>query len=173
MAAIFLFIPLLMQLTIFDFNQYSDLKEWYVVDDVVMGGMSDGNMTISDEGHAHFYGEVSLENNGGFSSIRYRFEPEDVSAFTHIVLKIKGDNKRYQCRVKASERDWHSYISYFEAADEWIEIRLPLKDFYPTFRGRELDKPNFPVERMTEVSILIANSVNERFDLYIDSIILE
>ncbi len=160
-------------LVIFDFNQYADLSEWYVVDDVVMGGESDGNMVLLDDGTAHFYGTVSLENNGGFSSIRYRFEPEDVEAYSTIVLKVKGNNQRFQCRVKSSERDWHSYIQYFEAPDEWTEIKLPLADFYPSFRGRKLDMRNYPKEFMTEVSILIANYKNESFDLFIDSIYLE
>jgi hypothetical protein len=59
--------------TLFDFRPESNLDSWRIVDDVVMGGRSDGRFYIGDEGHAVFNGIVSLENNGGFSLVRYRF----------------------------------------------------------------------------------------------------
>ena len=59
---------------IFDFNQTNPVNHWTVVDDVVMGGRSYGRFSIDSEGHGVFSGNVSLENNGGFSSLRYRFE---------------------------------------------------------------------------------------------------
>ena len=61
----------MMQSTIvFDFNTNSSLAAWKVVDDIVMGGRSNGKFEMSDDGHGVFHGAVSLENNGGFSSIR-------------------------------------------------------------------------------------------------------
>ena len=69
-------ILLLMNLTnntvIFDFDKDSNLKNWKIVDDVVMGGKSSGHFELNDDGHAVFYGNISLENNGGFSSVRYQ-----------------------------------------------------------------------------------------------------
>ena len=62
--------------TIFDFSKESDLRNWRIVDDVVMGGKSDGNFYINKDGHATFSGTVSLENNGGFSSVRHWFKPK-------------------------------------------------------------------------------------------------
>ena len=59
--------------TIFDFNSDANVSRWRVVDDVVMGGRSKGNLKINEEGNGEFYGAVSIENNGGFSSLRYRF----------------------------------------------------------------------------------------------------
>ena len=44
-----------------------------------MGGRSDGNFNLNKEGFAVFHGEVSLENNGGFSSLRYQFPEKDIS----------------------------------------------------------------------------------------------
>ena len=46
-----------------------DANPWRNVDDVVMGGVSSSSMRI-EEGVAVFKGEVSLENNGGFASVR-------------------------------------------------------------------------------------------------------
>ena len=45
-------------------------------------------------------GNISLENNGGFSSVRHSFRKKVVSEFEQIVLKVKGDGKTYQFRIK-------------------------------------------------------------------------
>jgi hypothetical protein len=40
-----------------------------------------------------FEGSISLENNGGFSSVRYRFQKIQVKEYTSIVIKLQGDGK--------------------------------------------------------------------------------
>ncbi|WP_073315404.1 CIA30 family protein [Aquimarina spongiae] len=157
---------------IFDFNPNTDLKDWLVVDDVVMGGRSSGSLELSPEGHGVFKGNVSLENNGGFSSVRHRFERISVKGYTKIVLKIKGDGKKYQFRLKANSRDYYSYISYFSTNGDWQEIQIPLEVMYPTFRGRKLEQPNFSGEYIEEIAFLIGNKNEEEFQLFIDTVAL-
>ncbi len=156
--------------TIFDFTLQSDLRDWAVVDDGVMGGRSAGCLHLSDEGHAVFHGDVSLENNGGFSSVRYRFEEKTVKGYDKFVIRLRGDGKRYQFRTKATLYDRHSYIAYFQTTGDWQTIEIPLSEMYPTFRGRELDMPNFPTKTMAEVAFLISNKKAESFSLEIDEI---
>jgi len=158
---------------IFDFDQNSDLSNWRIIDDVVMGGRSAGNFEINKEGHGHFYGIVSLENYGGFSSVRYNFEPKNVSQFSVCKIRLKGDGKQYQFRVKSSKYDRLSYIYTFETSDEWVTITIPLAKMYPSFRGRRLDMPNYPIEELSEIAFLIANKKAESFELELDNIILE
>lgn len=160
----------LMNHPIYDFNSDSAASDWRVVDDVVMGGRSQGNFEISDQGHGHFYGSVSLENNGGFSSVRHSLEATSVEENTKLVIRLKGDGKRYQFRLKAREGDYYSYVQYFETSGDWQEISLPLHQFYPSFRGRKLDKPNFDQSQIEELAFLIANKEAERFSLLIDKI---
>ena len=156
-----------------DFNHESDFSSWKVVDDGVMGGLSAGNFGIEENGHAVFSGSVSLENYGGFSSVRHYFEPLDVRAFSKVVLKIKGDGKRYQFRLKSSRYNRHSYIQYFTTNGAWQDIEIPLSDLYPTFRGRTLNIPNFSGEVIEEIAFLIGNKKAENFRLLIDKITLE
>ncbi|MGY8883923.1 MAG: CIA30 family protein, partial [Flavobacteriales bacterium] len=73
---------------IFDFNLKSDLKKWTIVDDVVMGGRSSGNFRLNDDGHGVFEGEISLENNGGFSSVRYDCEKILLEGKTQVNMKL-------------------------------------------------------------------------------------
>lgn len=110
--------------TIFDFNQKSDLKNWVVIDDVVMGGKSSGSFGLSLEGYGVFKGFISLDNNGGFSSVRYKFERKLIKDFNKIALKIKGDSKKYQFRMKSNSGDYYSYISTFSTNGDWQEIQI-------------------------------------------------
>jgi len=158
---------------IFDFNKTSNMRNWMIVDDGVMGGLSQGDIVLNDEGHAVFSGFVTTDNNGGFSSVRYNFKTKKVSEFTHVILRIKGDGKNYQFRIKQNSYDRASYINTFDTSGNWETIKIPLKDFYPSFRGYKLNRPNFDGSSMEEIAILIANNRKENFKLEIDSISLE
>ncbi len=159
--------------SIFDSKKVKDLSNWYVVDDGVMGGLSRGELTINDSGNCLFKGYVTTENNGGFSSIRYAFNNKSVSEFNHIILKLKGDGKSYQFRIKDNSRQRYSYIATFNTSGDWETVKIPLSSFYPGYRGYKLNKPNFPGEVMEEIAILIGNKVKESFVLEIDKIYLE
>jgi hypothetical protein len=159
--------------TLFDFNKESNISNWRVIDDVVMGGRSNGNFEINSDGHGTFSGKVSLENNGGFSSLRYNFKTKDVSAYSKIVLRVKGDGKNYQFRVKTSSRDYASYIYEFETSKDWMIIEIPFTEMDPRFRGRKLNEPNYPGQQLEEIAFLIGNKKEQSFELLLDSIILE
>jgi hypothetical protein len=158
---------------IFNFKADSSLEDWYVVNDGVMGGLSRGSLKLDTEGHGLFSGKISLENNGGFSSIRYDCGPIDLKGYRFISLKVKGDGQRYQFRVKSSRKDYYSYISYFETTGEWQVLKLPLDSMYAVFRGRRLDMPDFSGKVLEEIGILIGNKKAASFELRIDSIGLE
>ena len=160
-------------LLIFDFNKNSNIKDWVIVDDVVMGGRSSGTFGLNSEGHGVFKGTISLENNGGFSSVRYRFPKMELKECTKISIKLMGDGKDYQFRIKSSSGDYYSYVFTFSTTGEWEQIEIPLKDMYPAFRGRKLDQPNFSKDHIEEVAFLIGNKKREEFKLLLDKIELK
>ena len=57
-----------------DFTNEIGTNSWNVVDDGVMGGLSQGALILSETGNALFTGTIRTENNGGFSSIRHHFK---------------------------------------------------------------------------------------------------
>ena len=158
---------------LYDFKKAKRLTNWYVVNDGVMGGLSKGQLSLNESGNGSFKGFVTTENNGGFSSLRYPFDSKDVSNYTHLILRLKGDGKSYQFRLKASSSERFSYIMPFQTSGDWETIKIPLQSFYPTFRGNQLDQPNFPGNTLEEIGILIGNKTNENFELEIESIALE
>lgn len=155
---------------IFDFQQSSDASRWRVVDDVVMGGVSNGSISVNEEGHGVFSGSVSTDNNGGFSSIRSQVSGIEITDQRTVQLHIKGDGKEYQFRLKANSRDYFSYIHSFSTSGAWETIELNLSDFYPSYRGRKLNQPNFNSRTFEEIAFLIANGRDEEFELVIDKI---
>ena len=158
---------------IFDFNRDSNIQDWRIVDDIVMGGKSASRFTLSPDGFGLFEGQISLDNNGGFSSVSYRFKKIKVNKDGNIIIKLKGDGKNYQVRIKDDSSHSYSYICPFATSGEWQEIKIPLKDMYPSFRGRKLDLPNFSQDSIEELVFLIGNKTPEKFTLLIDTIALD
>jgi hypothetical protein len=173
MNLIFLFLILQNTMTLFNFNTKSDIANWRIVDDVVMGGKSNGNFNLSENGHGLFKGRVSLENNGGFSMVQYKFDTKNVSGFSKVVLKLKGDGKTYQFRIKTNNNDDYSYVCSFGTSGNWETIEIPFASFYPAFRGRKLDMENYQGNQIQMIAFLIGNKKAESFKLEIDAILLK
>ncbi|MEM6516069.1 MAG: CIA30 family protein [Bacteroidota bacterium] len=167
---VFIFASILSTMTLFDFNPEIDISKWQIVDDVVMGGRSNGNFNLDQNGHGEFSGFISLKNNGGFSSVRYRMPKLNVENFTKAILRIKGDGKNYQFRIKSNSREYATYVYEFETTEEWSTIEVPFEKMRPQFRGRKLNMPNYPGETIEEITFLIGNKKEESFKLLIDSI---
>ena len=157
---------------IYDFNKDSSRSDWRIIDDGVMGGESQGKFYIDTEGNGVFEGTVSLENNGGFSSVRYGFDKINVNPQSTVSIRLKGDGKNYQFRIKDKYNNYYSYITTFKTSGEWQTVQIKLSDLYPSFRGRKLDLPNFNNNSFEEIVFLIANKKNESFKLTLDKILL-
>ena len=170
---IFNSLTLMSQVNIFNFEKNNDLKQWLIVNDDVMGGISESNLSTSEDGNGIFQGYVSTENNGGFCSIRHSLIRKYIDNNKVLKLKIKGDGKDYQLRIKADRNDYFSYIVTFKTTGEWEEIEIPLKEMYPSFRGRVLNMQNFNNNYFEEIAFLVGNKKNEKFKLIIDRITLE
>jgi hypothetical protein len=158
---------------IFDFTENSDIQDWIVVDDVVMGGESASTFKLNEDGYGVFEGSISLDNNGGFSSVRYRFQKTMIQQYSTISIKLRGDSKKYQFRIKSNSGAYYSYIAPFSTSGEWQQIEIPLKDMYPSFRGRKLAQPNFSKDYIEEITFLIGNKKVEKFKLVLDKIELK
>lgn len=64
----------------------------------------------------------------GFASIRTKnfSEPEDLSAYDGLELRLKGDGRRYKLIVRTSS-DWDTvgYTAIFDTVEGWQSVRLP------------------------------------------------
>ncbi len=158
---------------LFDFADPAAMSGWEVEDDVIMGGRSKSKLIHAPAGHIVFSGNVSLENEGGFASIQNHFAPIDVSKFTHAVIRLKGDGKKFFYIVEAEKNAPNYFVAEFSTTGEWQEVKIPLRKMYPVRRGDRLDIPDFPAKTMTQSRFMIANGRAEAFRLEVASIRLE
>ena len=158
---------------IYTFSTQTNIKEWRIVNDGVMGGISKSSLVLTDAGHGQFSGHVSLANNGGFASIQLNTTVKLAEEKKFIVLRVKGDGKRYEFRLKSEILQSESYVHQFATSGEWENLKLAISEFYPQFRGRKLNLPNFEFKSIEQLSFLIANKQEEDFKLLIDWIGLE
>ena len=150
-----------------DFSR-NDLLNWGVVDDGVMGGRSQGYLSLKDE-IATFRGYLSLQNNGGFSSIR-AYLPYDYSNYDTFIVRVKGDGREYNFRVRSDENSWASYSHSFSTnKDIWTEVELNVNDFYPTYRGYSVTNlPGLSNVMVREIGIMLSDKKAGNFNLEID-----
>ncbi|MFE3848569.1 CIA30 family protein [Flavobacterium sp. LB3P45] len=157
-------------LLIFEFNLNNDISSWKIVNDVVMGGKSESKFYLNQYGNGTFEGKVTLDNNGGFCSVKYNFEPITLNKNKRICIRHKGDGKKYQFRVKTNLGDSQSYVYSFQTSTEWQTTDISISELHPTFRGRKLDLPNYDGSNLEEIAFLIGNKKEENFQLLIDRI---
>ena len=151
-----------------------DGMEWQVVNDGVMGGLSEGKLTQSATGTMIFSGMLSLENNGGFSTFRSGDLKLDLSGDLGLLLRVKGDGRTYQARLATDALFRGMEVSF--AADfatqkgEWIEVKVPFASFKGSFRGLDLPKEKLEPAKVRRISILLGDKKQGPFELEIDSI---
>lgn len=157
--------------TLFDFNTTSQMESWRIINDGVMGGLSQSQMQLSKNSTAIFQGEVSLENNGGFASVRTIPQEYNIAGYTGLRMRVKGDGRNYQVRLRINNRfDGAAYgYKFATKQNEWTVVEIPFSQTVPTFRGRVLmDYPALDAAQLMQVGFLIGNKVAEPFRLEVD-----
>ena len=140
---------------IMDFRNPDLARQMRIVNDDVMGGRSDSRFLIDPEG-VIFEGMVSLENNGGFASVRCPVSfAQDASG---LQLTTRGDGKQYQLiiRTEASTRA-PIYKSNFVSSKDWKTHQFTSEDFDAAFRGRPVDAKPLVFSEALEFGLLIAD----------------
>lgn len=153
---------------LFDFGATENMNDWLIINDGVMGGLSESSFVLTDFNSAVFSGNVTLENNGGFASVRSRPMQFDLAGHQGIRIRVKGDGKKYQFRVQTNNRfDGISYQYRFETQkDQWQTITIPFEKCVPVFRGQLLRnvEPISP-ENIRQLGFLISDGQTGDFQL--------
>ena len=143
-------------------------NQWYIVNDNVMGGVSQGGIEAMEK-HMLFSGQLSLANNGGFASVVYTgLDGIDVEA-TGIYLDVSGDPRDFQLRLRMNGYvDGISYRAYFRPEAQRNHIYVDFAEMQPVFRGRQvLNAPALDVERVRQLGFLIGDKNTTPFQLQI------
>ena len=144
--------------------------EWEAINDGVMGGESQSR-ALTGSGSLRFEGLLSLENNGGFASIRARL-PRPVIGLEKVSLAVTGDKRRFQFRLRESgDSRGIAWRAHFEAGPGFRTVELPVADFEPVFRGEPVigARPLTDCE-LLHVGFMLADRAPGPFTLQIHAI---
>ena len=126
----------------------SDLgRDWRMIADSVMGGVSDGNLSPDSMGGKdclRLRGNVRLENSGGFVQAALDIEQtaaSNASAYQGLLLVIYGNNEEYSLHLRTNDvwLPWQSYRASFQAPAHWHTVKLPFKSFTGYRIGKKLN----------------------------------
>lgn len=161
----------LTSLVAFDGPKAAD--NWQAVNDGVMGGVSDGRFRITDDRVLQFFGTLSLENNGGFASVRTKPTDLGLKAGDIIVVRVKGDGREYVLNLYTkSRRVAFSYRAPLPTTkDEWKEVEVALEDFVPTAFGRPVQGMG-PVQadQINSLGFMLSDKQPGSFQLQVESV---
>ncbi|MBD3307813.1 CIA30 family protein [candidate division KSB3 bacterium] len=148
-----------------------EVQRWRIINDGVMGGISQSELLMTSAGTAIFRGEVSLENSGGFASVRTMSTDFHLEGYEGLIVRLKGDGQTYQLRLRTDDAfDGIAYRAKFDTqADTWQRVRVAFEDCVPSFRGRVLrDKPPLEGAHIRQIGFLISEKQAGPFHLEID-----
>ena len=146
---------------LFEFSNPFHARGWHAVDDVVMGGVSRSEFR-QELSQAAFTGNLSLEQNGGFCSVRSglieSYFPGSLEEFSGLVIRVRGDGKKYALRIRTDESmDGTSFEWAFEARERWDELRVPWNALTAIFRGQRVwFAPKFESAKIRTVGFIIS-----------------
>lgn len=147
-------------------------SEWQIINDGVMGGLSQGNAEFTDEGTMKFSGTLSLENNGGFSLIQMGTVQLNLSNDLGLLLRVKGDGRTYEARLESDALYRGRPVSFsgkFETtAGEWAQVKIPFDSFRGGWRGVDLPEEKLNPADIRRVGIILADKQEGPFEVEID-----
>jgi NADH dehydrogenase [ubiquinone] 1 alpha subcomplex assembly factor 1 len=149
---------------------------WQMVNDNVMGGVSRSRLDMHTEGFAVFSGTVSLQNNGGFASMRTQARnPADLSNFEGVSVRVLGDGKVYNLRLKTvinGRITWYAFeASFTTVAGEWQTHKLAFNEFRAVYRGSAVrGNPPLNPDAVIELGFMIKDEQEGPFSLGISSV---
>ena len=150
-----------------DFTNPNTRRDCWIVNDSVMGGISQSSLRQDVHG-MFFEGVVSLENNGGFASMRSSVIIHEGTQL--IDLLAKGDGKSYKLVLRTELAPRVTYVADFITEPTWQIYRFNLSQFKATFRGKAINAPNLYFSDVIEFGVLISNNQVGNFDIQLKTL---
>ncbi|AWH74151.1 hypothetical protein DCS32_08255 [Dokdonia sp. Dokd-P16] len=161
----------------FNFGTSCDnCDDWFVVLDGVMGGLSTGEVEQSAESII-FRGSVSLENNGGFASLRTPYQSYDLSRYTAVTVRYKSTGQDFALTLNKYKRFWRpNYkINLPITEGEWKTVTYNLSDFGTYRLGEPLeghpDKDD--LASIIRLGLISNTKAATDFEIEVDKIVFE
>jgi NADH dehydrogenase [ubiquinone] 1 alpha subcomplex assembly factor 1 len=155
---------------LFTFDAESRSPKWQIVNDGVMGGRSQSQYRVTDDGWLEFKGTLSLENNGGFASVRLMGQSMNLTPGDTLVARVRGDGRTYTLNIydRSDFRGYSFRQTFSTKKDEWIEVEFPIDEFVATWRGRTFRNEKLQAAKANGLGFLLGDKKPGPFQLEID-----
>ena len=161
---------------VIDFGSEQEPGLWTPVNDVVMGGLSASRFAASGAGSAVFEGSVSMENNGGFASVRRKPGGLGLKKGARLRLAFRGDGHDYKLRLRTTDAfDGVNYEAVFRTTDgAWQAQTFRTDDFTPVWRGQRVrGAPDLSLADVRSIGLLISDEQAGPFHLELSTLTTE
>jgi hypothetical protein len=155
-----------------DFTE-NDSSGWFVVNDGVMGGRSDGGGFI-DDSILRFEGTV-VTAGGGFTSARLQLDGDELTGSNRIEMRVRPDGRTYGVTLDDDAQFRGRFVSHradFDIGpvdDEgWAIASVEYDQLVPSVFGLLVDAPQFDPATAREFGIIIADGIDGDFVIDID-----
>ncbi|MFK7922418.1 MAG: CIA30 family protein [Bacteroidia bacterium] len=159
-----------------DFGADKTGQSWRVINDGVMGGLSQANAEFQTNS-VLFQGKISLDNNGGFSSYRSPFAKMDFAEFESVSIRFKSKGPTFGFSMETSSYFYQpNYKAILQSeSTDWQTLTFKLTDFKQYQLGRPTGERLVESDKAKIIRIGFINhdKVAESFELEIDYIIFE
>ena len=156
-----------------DFGQSRDGRNWRVINDGVMGGLSQGSAYLTEDG-LNFMGRISLDNNGGFASLRSPYRNMDLRSFKEVRIRYRAQGLKLGFRLELNRA---FYLPYYKtdlrvSEGEWITESFLLNDFREYRLGKQTGATisDSELARIIRIGFICAEKKEGDFEIEIDFI---
>lgn len=156
-----------------NFGQKLDGRNWRVINDGVMGGLSQGSAYLTEAG-LKFSGRISLDNNGGFASLRSPYQNMDLRAFKEVRIRYRAKGLKLGFRLELNRA---FYLPYYksnlrQSDGEWITQVIPLIEFEEFRLGKQTGAriSSSELARIIRIGFICAEKREGDFEIEIDFI---
>ena len=142
------------------------VQPWRIVNDGVMGGLSQGTR-YHEDGYMVFTGVINT-NGGGFSSLRAGLRPGPLAGTKGLKLKIRSDGRAYRMTFRTSER-WRGRSVSYQASipktmqEDWSDVSVSFEDMTTSVFGRTVRAAPFDPSDVREIGIILADGRDGTF----------
>ncbi|RMB56665.1 hypothetical protein EAX61_13755 [Dokdonia sinensis] len=175
--ALLIALPIMNTSLSFDFGTSCDnCDDWFVVLDGVMGGLSEGKVEKT-ETSIIFRGSISLENNGGFASLRTPYQNYDLSEYKTVTVRYRSTGQDFGLTLNKYRQFWRpQYKTNLPITNgEWKTITCNLADFGTYRLGNTINEnPNTEdLSKIIRLGLISNTKAPTDFEIEVDKIVFE
>lgn len=154
---------------LYNFEDVKQKRNWFPLHDNVMGGVSTGKFEFTKNNTLLFSGKLSLENHGGFASIRSKTDVMNLEEVKKFKLRVKGDGKYYHFNISSSNfiADPGFQAKFKTKKGTWQVVELNIEEFSPAF-GSSYSKDHLKMSAIKLMGLVIEDKQVGKFKIEVD-----